>query len=79
MRKFVLATLAVLTIGTAAFVQSADAACWWNGFAWHCRPYHSAWWWRHHHWGPYYSHYWGRYYGYYGGGHGPHYYPWYGR
>jgi hypothetical protein len=62
MRKLILGALAALTIGGAAFVKPADAACWWNGFAWHCRPYHSAWWWRHHH-HPYYH---------YGWGHGPH-------
>ena len=60
MRKFILAGLAALAIGSAAFVQPADAACWWNGFAWHCWPHHHAWW-RYHH--PY----WG--YGYW---HGPH-------
>jgi len=41
MRKFVLTTLAALTIGTAAFARPADAACWWNGFAWQCWPHHS--------------------------------------
>ncbi|MGC1886343.1 MAG: hypothetical protein WA709_09635 [Stellaceae bacterium] len=67
MRKVVLATLAALAIGTAAFVQPADAACWWNGFAWHCWHPH-AWYWRHHHpwhawgWGP---HGWHRHYAYY--------------
>jgi len=62
MRKFVLATLTALAIGTAAFTQPADAACWWNGFAWHCSHPH-AWWWRHHHpwrygwgYGPYWHH-----------------------
>jgi hypothetical protein len=62
MRKFVLTTLAALTIGTAAFAHPADAACWWNGFAWHCWPHHSTWRWHHHH--PY-----SRYYGW---GYGPH-------
>jgi hypothetical protein len=36
MRKFVLATLAALAIGTAAFAQPAEARCWWNGYSWHC-------------------------------------------
>ena len=58
MRKLVLATLAALAIGSVALVQPADAACWWNGFAWRCAPPHHAWWWRHHH--PYWRHYgWG--------------------
>ncbi len=67
MRKFVLATLAALAIGSAAFVQPADAACWWNGFAWHCGHPH-AWYWRHHHpwhawgWG---HHWWHHHYAYY--------------
>ena len=60
MRKFVLATLAALAIGTAAFAQPAEARCWWNGFAWHCWHPH-AWYWRHHHpwhaWG-YGPHWW---------------------
>ena len=57
MRKFILATLAALMIGTAAFAQPAEARCWWNGYSWHCwHP--QAWWWRHHH--PYWRHYgWG--------------------
>jgi len=61
MRKFVLATLAALAIGTAAFAQPAEARCWWNGYSWHCWSPH-AWWWRHHH--PYWRHY--------GWGYGPH-------
>jgi hypothetical protein len=61
MRKLVLATLAALAIGTAAFAQPADAACWWNGFAWHCWPHHHAWW-RYHH--PYWRYgYWHHPYG----------------
>ena len=32
MRKFILATLAALVIGTAAFAQPAEARCWWNGY-----------------------------------------------
>ena len=36
MRKFVLATLAALAIGTASFAQPAEARCWWNGYSWHC-------------------------------------------
>ena len=61
MRKFILATLAALAIGTAAFAQPAEARCWWNGYSWHC-SYPHAWWWRHHH--PYWRHY--------GWGYGPH-------
>jgi hypothetical protein len=61
MRKLVLATLAALAIGTAAFARPADAACWWNGFAWHCWPHHHAWW-RYHH--PYWRYgYWHHPYG----------------
>ena len=61
MRKFILATLAALVIGTAAFAQPAEARCWWNGYSWHCwRPH--AWGWRYHH--PYWRHY--------GWGYGPH-------
>jgi len=56
MKKFVLATLAALAIGTAAFSQPAEARCWWNGYSWHCWGAHA--WWRHHH--PYWRHYgWG--------------------
>jgi hypothetical protein len=62
MRKFVLATLAALAIGTAAFAQPAEARCWWNGYSWHCWGGPHAWWWRHHH--PYWRHY--------GWGYGPH-------
>ena len=62
MRKFVLATLAALAIGTAAFAQPAEAGCWWNGYSWHCWGPPHAWWWRHHH--PYWHHY--------GWGYGPH-------
>jgi len=61
MRKFILATLAALVIGTAAFAQPAEARCWWNGYSWHCWHPH-AWGWRYHH--PYWRHY--------GWGYGPH-------
>lgn len=69
MRKFILATLATLAIGTAAFAQPADAACWGNGYYWHCSPHHHAWWWHHHHpwrygWG-YGPHWWHHPYTYY--------------
>ena len=64
MRKFVLATLAALAIGSAAFAQPAEARCWWNGYSWHCWGGPHAWWWRHHH--PYWRHY--------GWGYGPHWY-----
>jgi hypothetical protein len=57
MRKFVIATLAALTLGTAAFAQPADARCWWNGFAWVCsHPVVHSWRWHHSawcHWHPY--------------------------
>ena len=65
MKKFVLATVAALLLGTAAFAQPAEARCWWNGYSWHCwHPYGG--WYRHHYWGPYgYRHNWGPYgYGY---------------
>jgi hypothetical protein len=68
MRKFVLATLAALAIGTAAFVQPAEARCWWNGYSWHCWGGPHAWGWRHHH--PYWRHY--------GWGYGPHWHHAYG-
>jgi hypothetical protein len=60
MRKFVLATLATLAIGTAAFAQPAEARCWWNGYSWHCWQHPHAW--RYHH--PHWRHY--------GWGYGPH-------
>jgi len=50
MRKFVLATLAALTIGSAAFVPPAEARCWWNGYVWHCWHPHGWWWHNHHPW-----------------------------
>jgi hypothetical protein len=62
MRKFVLATLAGLAIGTAAFAEPANAACRWNGYAWHCWHPH-AWWWRHHH--PWHAWWWHHRYAYY--------------
>lgn len=70
MRKFIVAALAALAIGTAAFASPAEARCWWNGYSWHCwRPHHS--WYRHHYWGPRYGHhYWGPRYGY-GAAYGP--------
>jgi len=61
MRKFVLATLAALVIGTAAFAQPAEARCWWNGYSRQCWHPH-AWGGRYHH--PYWRHY--------GWGYGPH-------
>jgi len=62
MRRFVLATLAALAIGTAAFAQPAEARCWWNGYSWHC--WHPHGWWGYHH--PYWRHY--------GYGYGPYWY-----
>jgi Spy/CpxP family protein refolding chaperone len=67
MRKFILASLAALAIGSAAFVQPADAACWWNGFAWRCSHPH-AWWWHHHpswRYGYWHGHWWHHPYAYY--------------
>ena len=67
MRKLVLASLAALAIGTAAFAQPADAACWWNGFAWHCWPHHHVWARYHHpwHYGWHGPHWWHHGYAYY--------------
>jgi hypothetical protein len=71
MKRFALATLDALAIGSAAFAYPAEARCWWNGYSWHCWQPRVGWW-RHHYWGPHYGHYWGPRYGYgYGGGHGP--------
>lgn len=71
MRKFVLATLAALALGTAAFAQPAEARCWWNGYSWHCWRPQTSWGWRHyHHWGPRHAYDWNRYHGY-GPGYGP--------
>ena len=46
--RFILGALAAVTllVGVAAS-QPADAACYWNGYGWHC--------WHPHHYG--YSHY----------------------
>ncbi|MBV8092071.1 MAG: hypothetical protein JO110_02325 [Acetobacteraceae bacterium] len=65
MRKLVLASLAALAIGTAAFAQPADAACRRNGFAWHCWPHHHVWY--HHPWhsGWHGPHWWHHHYAYY--------------
>ena len=76
MRKLVLAGLATLAIGTAAFASPAEARCWWNGYSWHCGNSHNAWRYRHHYWGPHYGHYYHHYrdhrYGYgYGSAYGP--------
>src|SRR5437764_111511 len=69
-RNLVLAALAALSIGTAAFAHPAEARCWWNGYSRVCGNPHSEWWYRHHHWGPRYGHhYWGPRYGY-GSSHG---------
>jgi hypothetical protein len=57
MRKIILATLAALVLGTAAFAQPAEARCAWNGYSWHC--WHPHGWYHHPDW---------RHYGY---GYGP--------
>jgi hypothetical protein len=72
MRKLILATLAALTIGTAAFAHPAEAQCWWNGYSWHCWRPHAGWY-RHHYWGPRYGHYYWGPPGYYGSAYGPRY------
>ncbi len=73
MRKFIVATLAALAIGTAAFASPAEARCWWNGYSWHCGESASLMVDRHHYWGPRYGHhYWGPRYGY-GAAYGPRY------
>lgn len=70
MRKFIVATVAALAIGTAAFAHPAEARCLWNGYSWHCSHPHANWS-RHHYWGPRYGHHhWGPHYGY-GAGYGP--------
>jgi hypothetical protein len=54
MKRFVLAAVAAVLLGSAALSSPAEARCWWNGYAWHCWHPH-AWYWHHHyhHWGPY--------------------------
>ncbi len=51
--RFILGALAAVTllVGVAAS-QPADAACYWNGYGWHCwHPHHHAYWHhRHHYW-----------------------------
>ena len=65
MRKLVLASLAALAIGTVAFAQPADAACWRNGFAWHCWPHHHVWYHHPWHYGWHGPHWWHHHYAYY--------------
>ncbi len=62
--KLILCTLVALLVVGALTVHPADAACWWNGWAWQCGPrwgwgWHPYWW--HAHWGhPWgWHHYWG--------------------
>ncbi|HWD56719.1 MAG TPA: hypothetical protein VG308_00455 [Stellaceae bacterium] len=54
--KLILCTLAAVLLVGALSIHPADAACYWNGWGWHCwHPYyHSAYW---HH--PYWHSYWG--------------------
>src|SRR5438094_431954 len=51
--KFILSALGAvaLLVGVAAS-QPADAACYWNGYGWHCwHPHHYGYWHhRHHYW-----------------------------
>ena len=62
--KLLLSTLAAIVLVGAFTVHPADAACWWNGWAWQCwhppHYYHWAYW--HPYWGwhhPYWSwHHW---------------------
>jgi hypothetical protein len=60
--KLILCTLAVFLIAGALLAHPADAACWWNGYGWHCwRPWHYAHWgyWRPWGWHPYWGwHHW---------------------
>jgi hypothetical protein len=54
--KLILCTLAVFLVAGALLAHPADAACWWNGWAWRCGPgWHPYWW--HAHWG-YWHPYW---------------------
>ena len=59
--KLILCTLAAILVVGALTVHPADAACWWNGWGWVCRPgwgWHPYW---HAHWGHAWGwhHYWG--------------------
>ncbi|MBV8779518.1 MAG: hypothetical protein JO258_20195 [Alphaproteobacteria bacterium] len=45
MKKLILSTFAALLLLGAVGAKPADAACWWNGWAWQCwRPWHHAYW-----------------------------------
>jgi|HubBroStandDraft_4_1064222.scaffolds.fasta_scaffold2156657_2 hypothetical protein len=50
MRKYIIATLAALTLGTAVLAQPAEARCFWNGFATICRPGPGPFFWHHRYW-----------------------------
>ena len=58
--KLVLCTLAaILLVGTLT-VHPADAACWWNGWAWQCwHPHYYRWAYGHPYWHPYWHGGWG--------------------
>jgi hypothetical protein len=62
--KLILCTVAAILLVGALTVHPADAACWWNGWAWRCGPgwgwYHPYW---HAHWG-YWHGGWGWHQGY---------------
>jgi len=52
--KLILCTLAAILVIGALTIHPADAACWWNGWGWHCAyPRHYYW----AHWHPYWHHY----------------------
>jgi hypothetical protein len=55
MKRFVLAGVTAVFLGTALMSSPAEARCWWNGFSWQCwhpHPWawraHPGWWWRGH-------------------------------
>ena len=48
MNKLVLGALTALALGTAALAQPAQAACFFNGFSYICRPAPGPYGWRHH-------------------------------
>jgi hypothetical protein len=71
--KLILCTLAAILLVGALTVHPADAACWWNGWGWVCRP---RWGWG---WHPYWHAYWGHPWGwhpYWGWHHWHHWHHW---
>ena len=41
--KLVLGALAAAVVASVAFVQPAEARCFWNGFAWQCHHHGPSW------------------------------------